>query len=177
MIIGAPAFALSLTPSTDRYLPGFLIRVLKFSLPAGAVIAVAVMCCYVLTRSVTDSLEESRMVVVMVISVMSVWVLILRSRPLDSRRLLILGTTAGAVTVVFLTPVLSNFFQLGARPGWDVLVESLLIAAAGCVPIYLIDVRTRRPPVPELRSRAEPVVLESGPMSEMGSHQQPWSIR
>ena len=38
--IGIPAFFLALGPNTRRYLPGFLGRVLRFSIPAGLIIAV-----------------------------------------------------------------------------------------------------------------------------------------
>ena len=44
--IGIPAFFLALAPNNRRYQPGFLRRVLGFSVPTGAAIAVAMFSCY-----------------------------------------------------------------------------------------------------------------------------------
>ncbi|HCX83631.1 MAG TPA: ATPase [Micrococcales bacterium] len=50
LTIGIPGFLLSLPPSQERYVPGFLRRVLSFALPAGLLVAVAAMGVYLATR-------------------------------------------------------------------------------------------------------------------------------
>ena len=44
--IGIPAFVLALGPNRRRYVPGFLSRILRFAVPAGAVAGLAVMASY-----------------------------------------------------------------------------------------------------------------------------------
>src|SRR4030095_5895917 len=47
---GVPAFFLALAPNNRRYRPGFVGRVLRFAVPAGAVAATATMAAYALAR-------------------------------------------------------------------------------------------------------------------------------
>ena len=50
--IGIPAFFLALGPNKRRYHPGFLRRVLRFAVPAGAVCGVVVIASYLLAHQV-----------------------------------------------------------------------------------------------------------------------------
>jgi cation-transporting ATPase E len=50
LTIGVPAFFLALAPNNRRYRPGFVGRVLRFAVPAGAVAATATMAAYALAR-------------------------------------------------------------------------------------------------------------------------------
>ncbi|MDV3220183.1 HAD-IC family P-type ATPase [Intrasporangium sp.] len=49
LTIGIPAFFLALGPNKRRYLPGFLGRILRFAVPAGAIAGLAVIASYVLS--------------------------------------------------------------------------------------------------------------------------------
>ncbi len=49
--IGIPAFFLALGPNKRRYLPGFLGRILRFAVPAGAIAGLAVIASYLLAGS------------------------------------------------------------------------------------------------------------------------------
>ena len=49
--IGIPAFFLALGPNKRRYIPGFLRRVLRFAVPAGAVSGIVVLVSYLLARN------------------------------------------------------------------------------------------------------------------------------
>ncbi len=51
LTIGIPAFFLALAPNNQRYRPGFLKRVLWFSVPIGVIIAAGVMLSYVLLQA------------------------------------------------------------------------------------------------------------------------------
>ena len=51
--IGTPGFFLALGPNTRRYVPGFVGRVLRFAIPAGAIAAIAVYTAYALARDPT----------------------------------------------------------------------------------------------------------------------------
>src|SRR4029453_8340191 len=50
LTIGVPAFFLALAPNNRRYQPGFVGRVLRFAVPAGAVAATATFVAYILAR-------------------------------------------------------------------------------------------------------------------------------
>ena len=50
LTIGIPAFFLALAPNTRRYRPGFLRRVLGFSVPAGVLLGVGVFLAYAIAR-------------------------------------------------------------------------------------------------------------------------------
>ena len=48
--IGIPGFFLALAPNTRRYIPGFIVRVLRFCIPAGIVAAAAALVAYGIAR-------------------------------------------------------------------------------------------------------------------------------
>ncbi|HMF05238.1 MAG TPA: HAD-IC family P-type ATPase, partial [Acidimicrobiia bacterium] len=50
LTIGIPAFFLALAPNTRRYVPGFVDRVLRFTIPAGTVAAVAAFAAFAVAR-------------------------------------------------------------------------------------------------------------------------------
>src|SRR5262249_43823087 len=52
--IGIPGFFLALAPNSRRYIPGFVVRVLRFTIPAGAVAAAAALVAYWLARYAND---------------------------------------------------------------------------------------------------------------------------
>ena len=107
--IGIPAFFLALGPNTRRYVPGFLGRVLRFSIPAGLIIAVGGFVGY----QVIQRLEPAgggvaaRTVVTLVILVASLWVLTIMARPLAGWKVLLVGAMVALVVVVVLVPPLS----------------------------------------------------------------------
>src|SRR5207248_9340960 len=70
--IGIPVFLLALAPSSGPVeREGFLRRLARFSLPAGGVIAVAVMAAYLLERSVRQSsVTDARTAAVTVVVVL-----------------------------------------------------------------------------------------------------------
>ena len=58
--IGIPAFFLALGPNKRRYVPGFLRRVLRFAVPAGAVAGLVVLVSYLLARNAVGAPPASR---------------------------------------------------------------------------------------------------------------------
>jgi magnesium-transporting ATPase (P-type) len=60
LAIGVPAFFLALAPNRRRYLPGFAGRVLRFTVPAGLIIAAATFSAYALVRARGLPLTEQR---------------------------------------------------------------------------------------------------------------------
>ncbi|NEG88708.1 HAD-IC family P-type ATPase [Bifidobacterium aerophilum] len=138
LTIGAPAFILALAPNTRRYLPGFLRRVVRFALPGGTAIALAVLCSSwilppVMGWNVADAadLAELRATNAIIVFVLGVLVLARVARPLNSWRGVLVAVFAAAGVIGMLIPFVADFFALEAPSGREVVATgaALLIAA------------------------------------------------
>ncbi len=127
LTIGIPAFVLSFARSKRRYRPGLLRRVLYFALPAGFIAGAATFTGNAMARSNGVSLEESRTVAVIVLTMVGLAVLGYLSRPLLSWRGGLLAAMAGSFAGVLAIPWFRDFFQL-YLPRLVVLLQSLGIA-------------------------------------------------
>lgn len=81
--IGIPAFFLALAPNNQRYHPGFLNRVLRFSVPTGAMIGVLIFASYLLVRHTSGSAALASTAAAIVVTTIGIWVLICLARPLN----------------------------------------------------------------------------------------------
>jgi len=126
--IGIPAFVLSFAPSKQRYRPGLLRRVLYFAVPAGFIAAAGTFTANAMARAHGASLEESRTVAVIVLTIVGLAVLAYLSRPLWSWRGALVAVMAGSLVGVLAIPWFREFFQLDL-PGLIIMVQSLGIAA------------------------------------------------
>jgi cation-transporting ATPase E len=147
--IGTPGFFLALGPNTRRYVPGFVGRVLRFAIPAGAIGAVAVYTAYALARDDGVGSREARTLAFMVLLVIALYVLVILARPFTPFRAALVATMIGGATAVLLIPALRVAFHLRI-PREDLLTIGLGCAVAGCV---LIELATRR--IRETTRRAE----------------------
>ena len=134
--IGIPAFFLALGPNTRRYLPGFLGRVLRFSIPAGLIIAVGGFVGF----QVIQRLEPAgggvagRTVVTLIILVSSLWVLTIMARPLAGWKVLLVGAMVALVVVVVLVPPLaSGIFLMEPTPQRILVAVGIGAACAGAI--------------------------------------------
>jgi len=128
LTIGIPAFVLSFAPSKQRYRPGLLRRVLYFAVPAGFIAAAATFTANAMARAHGASLEESRTVAVIVLTIVGLAVLAYLSRPLWSWRGALVAVMAGSFVGVLAIPWFREFFQLDL-PGLIIMAQSLGIAA------------------------------------------------
>jgi cation-transporting ATPase E len=128
LTIGIPAFILSFAPSKKRYRPGLLRRVLYFAVPAGFIAAAATFTANAMARAHGASLEESRTVAVIVLTIVGLAVLAYLSRPLISWRGALVAVMAGSFVGVLLIPWFRDFFMLDL-PGLVVMLQTLAIAA------------------------------------------------
>ena len=81
--IGLPGFFLALAPNESLVRPGFLERVLRFSLPAGAIAGAITYGLYEWVRRLDDiSLTEARTAATMTLLAIGLTILVLISRPL-----------------------------------------------------------------------------------------------
>jgi cation-transporting ATPase E len=137
LTIGIPAFVLSFAPSKRRYRPGLLRRVMYFSIPAGMVAFAATFMANAMARAHGATLEESRTVAVIVLTIVGLAVLAYLCRPLFSWRGALVCVMAGSFVGVLLIPWFREFFQLD-MPGLLIMLQSLGIAAVFVMLLELV---------------------------------------
>ncbi|MGY1679960.1 HAD-IC family P-type ATPase [Geodermatophilus sp. SYSU D01176] len=125
LTVGIPGFFLALGPSRRRYVPGFLRRVLLFSVPVGVATGAAAYAGYAITRAEQpeSGLDGARGTTALVVLVVALWTLLVLARPLTAWKLGLVAAMAVVAAAVTATPALGErVFQ------FEVTAEGLLIA-------------------------------------------------
>ncbi|HEV7758487.1 MAG TPA: HAD-IC family P-type ATPase [Acidimicrobiales bacterium] len=132
LTIGVPAFFLALAPNNRRYRPGFVGRVLRFAVPAGAVAATATMAAYALARD-TEGVgqTEARTIATITLFLVALWVLAILARPASPWRAMLIAAMAVAFVLVLAIPGLRDFFGINLPSRLVVLSAVGLAAMAG----------------------------------------------
>ncbi len=138
--IGIPGFFLALAPNDQRFQPGFLRRALTFSIMAGTLTAAAVMTTYASARQEGLSGDASRTAAILATIVVTLWVLLIVSRPLTLLRSLLVAAMGGIFAGAYFLPGVNTFFSLDHRPSVGITVQALAI---GAIAGLLIDVLQR----------------------------------
>ncbi|QDW31086.1 HAD-IC family P-type ATPase [Arthrobacter sp. KBS0702] len=130
LTIGIPAFFLALMPNARRYKPGFLRRSLWFSLPAGLIVASALLALNAIAPSAGRTTPETMgSAAVLTLSVVGLWILAVVSRPLNAGRVGVLAAMCAALVIMLNLPLAQEFFILSWPP--DVLLMTALAAGIG----------------------------------------------
>jgi cation-transporting ATPase E len=129
LAIGIPAFFLALAPNERRYRPGFVNRVLRFAIPAGAIIAICAFTAFGLARANDLPLDQQRTGATLVGLMVSLCVLVLLAAPLTWRRTLLVTLMIAGFLLLFPVAPIRNFYAL-ALPH-SVLWLTLLIGVLG----------------------------------------------
>jgi cation-transporting P-type ATPase E len=158
--IGIPGFFLALAPNEERFRPGFLRRALSFSILGGTITAIAVMTTYAVARGEGLSGDASRTAAVLTAMVVTLWVLVIVSRPLTALRVLLVMAMGGLFVIAYVTPVISTFFSLQHRPGVEATVQAL---AFGGIAGFLVDVLRRSRAVSWIAGRFGPTGVPRPP--------------
>ncbi len=117
--IGVPGIFLALAPSTELVKPGFLRRVLRFSIPAGAVAAACTMVVYEVARRASEvTLIEARTVATITLLGLGLVILVVTSRPLRPWKLVLAAVMGLLYVVVMLAGGLRDYFELDLPPAW-----------------------------------------------------------
>jgi len=117
LTIGIPSFFLALAPNAERARPGFLGRVLRFTVPAGTLAAVATFLAYRLAIDEPGvTLTEARTAATMVLCWIGFLVLTIIAAPLTRPRLLLIWSMVAAFVAVMLVPAAREFFALEPPP-------------------------------------------------------------
>ncbi|MCE2532492.1 MAG: HAD-IC family P-type ATPase, partial [Acidimicrobiia bacterium] len=117
--IGVPGIFLALAPSTELVRPGFLRRILRFSIPAGAVAAVCTLVVYEVARRASEtSLIEARTVATMTLLGLGLVILVVTSRPLRPWKIVLAVVMGLLYVVVMAAGGLREYFELDLPPAW-----------------------------------------------------------
>jgi cation-transporting ATPase E len=142
LTIGIPGFFLALAPNTRRYLPGFLARVVRFTTPAGVVIAASVTTGYAIARAEDAGTIEARTTATIILMVLGLYVLAMLARPFTRYRAVLLISMIGLFLGALAIPRAREFFKL-ELPDAGVLASGLVVAAIGCIALE-VSVRAVR---------------------------------
>ncbi len=131
LTIGVPAFLLALAPNSRRATHGFLVRVLRFTIPAGIVCGATTLTTFVLARRVDGvSVDEARTASLVVLFVVAMWVLSILCRPLVWWRIVLIVTMVAGFVLVFTVKGLTRYFEI-ATPHADSLTYVVVAAVTG----------------------------------------------
>ncbi len=137
LTIGIPGFFLALGPNTRRYVPGFVGRVLRFSLPCGLIAGVVTYTAYALARADGATSREARTVAFIVLLILGLWVLVQLARPFTVFRAVLVAAMVGCAAIVFAIPPVRDVGNLDL-PGSDYLALALGAALVGGTGIELV---------------------------------------
>jgi cation-transporting ATPase E len=155
--IGVPAFFLALAPNARRYLSGFVDRVLRFTFPAGIVVAGAALAAFLLARTNHLPLTQQRTSATLVTLMASLCVLVILALPLTWRRAVLVAAVVAAFVLLFPVAPLRNFYALTLPH--RVLGDTLLIGGLGVAVLaggWELSRRLGQGPAAALRSGASP---------------------
>jgi len=137
--IGAPAFLLSLLPNATPFRPGFVDRVLRFSVPCGLIAGGATLVAYFVADDVGLTLVKQRTMAMIVLVACGIWVLTLLCRPFNPMKAgIVAAMCVGFVAMLFLAPV-RTFFAIHLPPAAQAEEMTVIILVAG----FLLEVTYR----------------------------------
>ena len=149
LTIGVPAFFLALGPNSRRYLPGFLHRVLRFSVPVGLLTGAAAYAGYAAARWADPAagVAGARTTATVVVLVVALWTLGILARPLHPWKVALIATMAAIAAVVVAVPALGErIVLLQVTPA--VLLIAGVLGAAGALLVELSARLFRAAPAP-----------------------------
>ncbi|WP_426225959.1 HAD-IC family P-type ATPase [Pseudarthrobacter sp. DSP2-3-2b1] len=148
LTIGIPAFFLALMSNARRYEPGFLRRSLAMAVPAGLIIAAAVLAVNVYSAAAGGfSDTANRTASVLTLSLVALSVLAAISRPLSRLRLAIIVAMCAGLVLLLTIPALQDFFMLEWPPPGLAAAAVAAAVVAMCGVAVLSRVHARRYPV------------------------------
>jgi cation-transporting ATPase E len=129
LTIGIPSFFLALAPSGRRFRPGFVRRVLRFTIPTGFLAATATFLGYTLaTHEPGVTMVQARTTAVMTLIWVGLLILSIVAAPLNRWRLGLVWSMGSIAVLVFVLPAAQTFFSLDPPPA-TVWLASIGIAS------------------------------------------------
>lgn len=135
--IGIPAFFLALAPNTERARSGFVARVMRLAVPAGAIAAVATFTSYLLAlNDSTATQDQQSTAAVVTLFLVAFWVLAVIARPYAWWKVALLLVMAGGFAFATLIPFGQEFFKIDPNHS-PTLLLAFLVAGVGMLLIEL----------------------------------------
>lgn len=145
LTIGIPAFFLSLARNNQRYVPGFLRRVLSFAVPAGVVIAILIFASFLTVSYIGGSMRLASTLALSVTFFIGVWVLFCLARPLRYWKLALILGLAAVYAALIAIPFTRNFLNLVVEfPALLLVLIYVPVGIAVVEFVWRIDQRMRR---------------------------------
>jgi cation-transporting ATPase E len=142
LTIGIPAFLLALAPNRDVVAPDMVARVLRFSVPAGAIGAVAALLVFLAGRIGTDTtLVQDRTTATIALFLVGMGALIAVARPLVPWKVTMIVALNVAFVLAMVIPFISDFFAFEVASVVEVLV-AVAVGCVGAVAVIAIGART-----------------------------------
>jgi cation-transporting ATPase E len=138
VVIGVPGFFLALGPSSQRFTPGFVERVLKFAVPAGVIAAVSVFVIYGLARAADNNPEQAKTAATIVLFLVSLWVLAIQARPWRAWKMGLVGAMGFLGLAAFVLPAGRRFYDL-RLPSALIVVEAAALGAGGAILLEVVS--------------------------------------
>ena len=114
LIVGASSFALALLPNSRRYVPGFLRRVLNYTIP-NSIIVVAMLVLVNLAALFIfrpeGDIRQVQTASFITLVIMGLWNLAAVARPLNTARMLLFGGLLSVFFAALLVPLLVKYHQ------------------------------------------------------------------
>lgn len=145
LTIGIPAFFLALAPSNQLYRPGFLRRVLGFSIPGGIIIGSLVMASYWPVRY--EDPEYSSLVSTIPVITVGVWVLLRLAWPLNWWKVGLIGLMPSIFIVIINLPYSQAILNIAIERSY--LAYPIGLGLVGALAIELLWRLNRRMSVPK----------------------------
>lgn len=142
--IGIPGFFLALAGNDALVKPGFLRRVLRFSLPAGLIAGTATYVAYEVVRHMDKvSLIEARTAATATLLTIVLLILVLVSRPVNVAKILLVVAMGGIYVVTLFWSFSRDFFGL-ALPSTEVWLVVGAAALVGSAAVFYVTRFTER---------------------------------
>jgi cation-transporting ATPase E len=137
--VGIPGFFLALAPNRRRYVPGFVRRVLRFSVPTGLITGVAAAAGYSAARwlDAGSGIPGARTAATVVVLVVALWTLTILARPMVLWKVcLVAAMGAIAAAAIAIPPVSRDLLLLRVTP--VSLLVGGLVGAAGAMAVEFV---------------------------------------
>jgi cation-transporting ATPase E len=112
LTIGVPAFLLSLGGSGRRYTPGFLDRVLRFSVPIGILVAGAALVAFAVGSAGDAPAADGRSAAVITVCIVGLTTIVVVARPLDVAKWVMVACLSAALVATLSLEPTRSFFAL-----------------------------------------------------------------
>ncbi|MDT0189678.1 HAD-IC family P-type ATPase [Rothia terrae] len=136
LIVGGPAFFLTMMHNTRRYVPGFLNRALHFAVPSAIIIAVLLIGLNFVGRAEEltggTSLHQLQTATLITLVMLGLWTLTTAVRPFDAKRIALVLAMYLGLALAVLVPI-SQWYHQFELPTGSLLVWTLALGVLGSV--------------------------------------------